>query len=307
MFYGMKKPIIFVLILVLLLGGCSAGPNTDTQPAEEEKEYVTPLPEEVTVTDSDGRTVTTSAENGDIVSVGYESTSLLIALGAKGRITGIDARSADSRLVIDSCPELQDTAVVTDDSSGLMIESITAQKPGLVILTDNYVQHLDALENAGLTVAVVRFDGVEQIKSSVELIGSLSNTRQAAQNLCSYYDSTLTRFKVLTMTEPQKTVTVYNNDEVLTELLTYINCGITDDSGLIIAKASDNVQGALCAPSLIEPWDEPSVSLVLGLYWYAYNIYPDIFSKEEITQQAIDFYAKFYGVKYTAQQLGLES
>lgn len=305
MFYAMKKLLIFFLVLILMISGCSSDIGTDTPQPDDQQEYVPPEPAEVTVTDSDGRTVTTSAENGDIVSVGYESTCLLIALGAKGRITGIDAESADSRLVSDSCPELGQLPVITDDGS-VVTDSITAQNPGLVILTDEYVQYLSELENAGLTVAVVRFNGVEQIKSSVELIGSLSNTQQAAQNLCNYYDSALTRFKVLTMTEPQKTVSVFNNDELLTEFMTYINCSVAENGEFVIARASDNVQGALCAPSLIEPWDEPSVSLVLGLYWYAHNIYPDLFSKEEITQKAIDFYTEFYGVSYTAQQLGLE-
>ena len=85
----MKLKRIFCFIIILAMMTALFSCSRQQELTEDEPEpYTPPAPQSVTVTDSDGRTVTTSQTNGDIVSVGYEATSLLIALGAKGRITG---------------------------------------------------------------------------------------------------------------------------------------------------------------------------------------------------------------------------
>ena len=48
------------------------------------------------------------------------------------------------------------------------------------------------------------------------------------------------------------------------------------------------------------------VALVLGLYWYACKLFPNAVSVDEATQKAINFYADFYGVKLTAEDLGIK-
>lgn len=300
----LKRILCFVIIFALtaVLFGCSGS----KAPTEDEPEpYTPPEPQSVTVTDSDGRTVTTSQTNGDIISVGYESTSLLIALGAKGRITGVQMLDDSLPLLKKAYPEIENLPAVTDKNGKILTDKIKEQNPGLVILTGDYTSYLEELESAGLTVAIVRFDTVEQVKSSAELIGRLSNTDGTAEQLSAFYDSALTRLKTLTMTEDKKTVTVYNNDPILTELLSYLNCELSPQGKYTVAKAADNVNGAITAPSGIEPWDEPSVALVLGLYWYACKLFPNAITVDEATQKAINFYADFYGVKFTAQDLGI--
>lgn len=295
-----KRVLCTILILLISLTGCSR-PADRTEPSE----YKPPEPKSVTVTDANGRTVTTSADNAGIISVGYEATSLLIALGAKGRITGAEMQKDSLALITKSYPEIENLPAVTDENGNLLTDKIKEQNPGLVILTGDYAQYIPELEAAGLTAAVVRFETIEQVKSSVELIGSLSNTESAAQKLSSFYDSALTRIKTLTSTEAEKTVSVYNNDAVLTELMSYLNCRVVQDGEYVIAKAADNSEGALSAPNTIEPWDEPSVSLILGLYWYAHQLFPQSISKNEMAQKAINFYAEFFGVTFTAAELGI--
>lgn len=301
----LKRILCFVIIFALtaVLFGCSGS----KAPTEDEPEpYTPPEPQSVTVTDSDGRTVTTSQTNGDIISVGYESTSLLIALGAKGRITGVQMLDDSLPLLKKAYPEIENLPAVTDKNGKILTDKIKEQNPGLVILTGDYASYLEELESAGLTVAIVRFETVEQVKSSAELIGRLSNTDGTAEQLSAFYDSALTRLKTLTMTEDKKTVTVYNNDPILTELLSYLNCELSPQGKYTVAKAADNVNGAITAPSGIEPWDQPSVALVLGLYWYACKLFPNAVSVDEATQKAINFYADFYGVKLTAEDLGIK-
>ena len=298
----LKRVLCIILVMLTALTGCSK-PTSDDEPLPN----TPPQPQSVTVEDSDGRTVTTSDSNGDIISVGYEATSLLIALGARGRITGAEAQSDETPLIATAYPEITKLPAVTDKDGGILIDKITEQNAGLVILTNDYAQYVSELEQYGLTVAVVRFETVKQIKESIELIGKLSNTEETARNLSNFYDSALTRLKAMTLTEEKKTVTLYNDDEILRDLLSYLNCDIVPNGEYVIAKAGSGApSGAITAPSAVEPWDEPSVSLILGLYWYAYELFPRALSRDEVSQKAIDFYSEFYGIKYTAEELGIE-
>ncbi len=302
----LKRILCFIIILAMMTALFSCSRQQELTEDEPEP-YTPPAPQSVTVTDSDGRTVTTSQTNGDIVSVGYEATSLLIALGAKGRITGAQMQDDALPLIKKAYPEIENLPAVTDKSGKILTDKIKELNPGLVILTGDYASHLEELEQAGLTVAVVRFETVEQVKSSAELIGRLSNTDRTAEQLNAFYDSSLTRLKTLTMTEDKKTVTVYNDDPLLTALLSYLNCEISPQGDYTVAKAADNISDAITAPCKIEPWDEPSVALVLGLYWYACELFPDAVSVDEVTQKAINFYSEFYGVKFTAADLGINA
>ncbi len=58
-------------------------------------------------------------------------------------------------------------------------------------------------------------------------------------------------------------------------------------------------------PSMLEPWDYPTASCVLGLAWAAYNLYPDLYSFDDIMAAADSFYTLVYGQAFTAEQLGI--
>jgi len=244
----MKFKNIFCLFLSIVLltaiCSCSSSVNPDTKP----EEYKPPEARKVTVTDSDGSEVTTSDNNSKIISLGFQSTSLLIALGAKDLICGVDASSANAGLITKAFPEISNVAVVTDSENKVSAENITAQNPGLVIVTGQFSQYANELREGGLTVAVVKFDSVEQIKASVELIGKLSNTELKATKLSGFYDSALTRLKVMTATENKAKVTLYDEDEVIRELVSNLNCDIVQSAEYVIAKSSDAPAGTIIAP-----------------------------------------------------------
>jgi iron complex transport system substrate-binding protein len=59
-------------------------------------------------------------------------------------------------------------------------------------------------------------------------------------------------------------------------------------------------------PSELEPWDYPTASAVLGLRWGLYSLHPELYSLNNLMQNADEFYNLVYGTRFTAEQLGLK-
>lgn len=59
-------------------------------------------------------------------------------------------------------------------------------------------------------------------------------------------------------------------------------------------------------PSLLEPWDQPTAALSLGIAWATHNLHPDLYTKDDIMKDADEFYTMVYGKTFTAEQLGIE-
>ena len=59
-------------------------------------------------------------------------------------------------------------------------------------------------------------------------------------------------------------------------------------------------------PSNLEPWDQPTAAVALGIDWALYKLHPDLFNFETLMQNVDDFYTLVYGKTFTAEQLGIE-
>ncbi len=73
---------------------------------------------------------------------------------------------------------------------------------------------------------------------------------------------------------------------------------IMEDERLQGIKAVMNKQ-VFWFPSTLNPWDYPSPQAVLGLYWAASKIQPDLFNDLDMQAEADQFFQKFYGKTYT--------
>lgn len=58
-------------------------------------------------------------------------------------------------------------------------------------------------------------------------------------------------------------------------------------------------------PSVLETWDTPNLSFVLGELWMSSILYPEAVSKQDVIKEAIAFYKEFYGIEVSAQDLGM--
>ncbi|MFI3172909.1 MAG: ABC transporter substrate-binding protein [Eubacteriales bacterium] len=59
-------------------------------------------------------------------------------------------------------------------------------------------------------------------------------------------------------------------------------------------------------PSALEPWDYPTPSAAMGLTWLIQNLYPELYTLEEVVEDANEYYDLVYGQTFTAEEMGLE-
>ena len=71
---------------------------------------------------------------------------------------------------------------------------------------------------------------------------------------------------------------------------------LKNDESLKDLKAIQN-NNVYMIPSKIEAWDYPQPSSILGLYWMAGILHPDIIAEDAYLNEAISFYNKYYGIQ----------
>lgn len=59
-------------------------------------------------------------------------------------------------------------------------------------------------------------------------------------------------------------------------------------------------------PSKIEPWDQPTAALALGIAWATHNLHPDLYTFDDIMKDVDRFYNLVYGTTFSAEQLGIK-
>lgn len=59
-------------------------------------------------------------------------------------------------------------------------------------------------------------------------------------------------------------------------------------------------------PSMIEPWDQPTAALALGIAWATHILHPELYTIEEIMEDVNNYYNLVYGKTFTIEQLGLK-
>ncbi|MBQ9148564.1 MAG: ABC transporter substrate-binding protein [Oscillospiraceae bacterium] len=150
----------------------------------------------VTVTDHAGREVTIESEPQNIVSGYYISSSACIALGLKDRIVGIEAKAAQRPIYSLAAPELIDLPNV-GTAKEFNLEACLATEPDLVILPMKQKDTAAALEELGVPALLVRPESHEEIISMFTLIGTATNTMEAATTLINYYEGELAEVETL--------------------------------------------------------------------------------------------------------------
>lgn len=129
----------------------------------------------VTVTDAAGREVTIEKQPERIVSGYYISTSLLIALGVKDQLVGIEAK-ADKRAIYSlSSPELIALPSV-GSAKQPDVEMMISLKPDLVILPKKLKDVAGTLEELGIPVILVNPEDGEQLRGTITLLATATGS-----------------------------------------------------------------------------------------------------------------------------------
>ena len=191
----------------------TASAETEETTAEEAIEAAeTTYP--VTLTDQAGREVTLEAEPETIVSGYYIPSSLLIALGLKDKMVGIEAKAGKRAIYKLAAPDLMELPSV-GTAKEFDLEGCAALSPDLVILPLKLKDAAASLTELGIPVLLVNPESQELLTEMVELVSTATNTQERANELLSYIASQKSMLSdTLADTEP-KSVYLAGNSSLL--------------------------------------------------------------------------------------------
>lgn len=160
--FFLKKVISILLVTVILLAGCTA--KTDNKQQIGENGF-----KACKITDSLGRTVEITSEPQRIVSGYYISTSILIALGQKDKIVGIEDKAESRPIYTLVDPKLIELPGV-GTAKQFDLEGTAALKPDLVILPQKLKDVAGALDELGIRTIFVNPEGMPGLIDSINMI-----------------------------------------------------------------------------------------------------------------------------------------
>ena len=156
--FCLGKPMALFCLLILVLISLSGCKNAATQSTMASKDGAFP----VTVTDDLGRKVTIKAEPQRIISLAPSNTEVLFFLGLGDRVVGVTTYCdyPEAAKVIPKIGGFKDPS----------LEKVVALKPDLVFATGMHAQLIKQLEDAGLTVLVIKPNTIDGIFNSFKTI-----------------------------------------------------------------------------------------------------------------------------------------
>lgn len=293
------------------------------------------------IVDAANRRVRIPGDITSIVTTDFSTSSLLIASGQTGCLSGFDAVFAESFLAREMGAPLADLPVVTNEE-GLDVDAILRIDPDLVLLASRYQDRLPELERAGLNVVVADADTLDGF-SQVSTYGIfLDRSRPLAR------DTVDVVFSVEAVLKKADTVSVYlagaedywqpADRGLMTELVeiaggrsaaegregqpvtpeqllewdpdfillpggaAYTEEDILADERLAGLYAVRNNR-ILTLPEALEAADSYSMLVGMQVQWLAMQLHPEFFEKQAVCEEILDFYQKRYGISLTMEDL----
>jgi iron complex transport system substrate-binding protein len=171
---SMGRSISLVLAALIAAFALACGSGASSQPAvqADSATATTPTPAvrsayPLTITGSDGRSITFTEAPKRIVSLSPGATEILFAIGAGGRLAGTD-RFSDFPEAAKALPKI--------DYSNPNLEALVGLRPDLVIAAGRQRNAIPAFEQAGLRVLVAEEPGsVAGVIDRVRLLGRVTD------------------------------------------------------------------------------------------------------------------------------------
>ncbi len=217
--------LLLVLIMVFSVVGCTPKPvedvnednNTDVveEPNGEEEEDVVEEPSEIVVTDHLGREIIFDKPAETIVSGYYISSSILLALGLKDRVIGLEAKPEKRPIYALAAPEFLELPSV-GTMKEFDLEGTAALNPDLVILSVRLKDSAESLEKLGIKVIAINPESMEELEEAIDMIGKATGNEDRAESLKAYYNEKTSELEKLTQGKEKKNVYLGGNSDFLT-------------------------------------------------------------------------------------------
>ena len=305
-----KRLTALVLAVLMLIStvacGSSAANDSTTQAASTSafdvmsqfNEVSTSYP--LTVTDQAGRTVTFEKAPEKIASSYYISTSLLLALGLKDKLVGIEAK-ANTRNIY----KLAAPSIVSLPNMGTAkefnTEACVAAAPDVVFLPMKLKKAADTLEGLGIKAVVVNPEDATLLKECITLVGKITNTIGRSDALNNSIDTFLADNTASELTDTYwanvsyEQLLAWNPDYIIIAAdATYSVDDVINDANLADCNAVKNKK-VVKLPGDIEAWDSPVPASFLGSIYIASVLHPEKVTKDFYEECVTKFYESFYG------------
>lgn len=352
MIKSIKKYVSFILVLIFtvsMISGCS---KPSEKPVENNNNVQTNESASITVTDQIGREVEITDKVSKIVSSYYISSSLLIALGLKDNVVGIEMKADTREIYKRAAPEFLNLPAV-GSGKGINVEEIAKLDPDLVIIPLKLKDSVTQLEELNIPVLVIDPETLENFIQCIDIISKATGTEERGAEIIKYYNDTIRSISEKTNNIDNKpsvylssgsdffrtcTSKMYQNDlinmaggdnvsagledgywqtvsaeEVLNwnpkyifivSYAEYSSEDIINNDKLLQVDAVAN-ENIFTFPSLLEPWDYPTPSSVLGILWLTNKLHPEIYSTDDYIKEAVSFYKEYYGIDVSDADMGL--
>ncbi len=240
--------LISLILVVALLAACASTTETaqtTVQENEAQTEEITGQEPFASITDHAGREVTLDQKPERIVSGYYITSSILIGLGVKENIVGIE-NMADTRPIYAlTAPELLEVPGV-GTAKEFDIEGTAALKPDVVIVPLKLQDAAETLTELGIPTICVNPENKQLLNETIEMLGAITNSVERANELIAVSENAL--LELSETLEGVQTPTVYlgGNSDLLSTAgaLMYQNDLITNAAATNVAQEIEDTYWA---------------------------------------------------------------
>lgn len=176
-----------IVMVLTILTGC----------VNNEKNQEKSVENSIVVTDQIGREVKIEGKVEKIVSSYYLSSSLLIALGKKDDVVGVELKAKTRGIYKKAAPEFLDLPGV-GSGKGINVEQVAKLDPDVVIIPKKLKDSVQQFEQLNIPVIVIDPETLDNFIECIELIGKVVGAEERSKDLIEEYEDTFEEIEDLT-------------------------------------------------------------------------------------------------------------
>lgn len=201
--------LLSILFLLLSIGGC-VGNNRATDNIGDRASKDEPI----IIVDHLGREVEFSKPAEKIVSGYYVTTAMLLSLGLKENIVGLEAKANTRPIYNIAAPELLDLPSV-GTMKEFDIEGAVALEPDLVVISVRLKEAVESMEKLGVKVIAVNPENMDLLNEALTMVAKATGREENAKKLIDYNNEKTTMIKNLIKDRDKRDVYLGGNSSFL--------------------------------------------------------------------------------------------
>lgn len=198
--------LLLMVILSLAVVGCASNPPAKDTGVEKD--------ESIVIVDHLGRTVEFDKPAEKIVSGYYITTSMLLSLGLKDNIVGLEAKPNSKPIYKIAAPELLELPTI-GTMKEFDLEGAVALEPDLIVVSVRLKDAVESMEKLGVKVIAVNPESMEELNEALTMIGKATGREENAAKLIKYNNEKITMIKDLVKDKEKKNVYLGGNKDFL--------------------------------------------------------------------------------------------